>query len=230
MLEEVLKYERGAFFGLNGSNSVTMDNFMWLISNKFVWIPLIISLLIALFYKKNWKEALLVILMIVIVITICDQVCSSIFKPVFHRFRPTHHPDFMDEVKTVFGYKGGLYGFASSHASNAFGVAMFTSLLFRVRIFTVSIFCFAFLNAYSRVYLGVHFISDVVVGALVGIIAGILCYKLYLLGRKHILRIPEIELKKTIYTKFDAKFLSAVFFFTLIILLLFNNQLVTAFH
>lgn len=230
MLEEILKYERTPFLELNGSDSVLLDHFMWLISNKYVWIPLIISLIIILFYKKNWKEALLVILCIALVITIADQVCSSIFKPYFHRLRPTHHPDFVNDVKILFGYRGGRYGFASSHAGNAFGVAMFTSLLFRNKIFTICIFCFAFLNGYSRIYLGVHFISDIVAGAIIGILAGLMCYRIYLLGRRYILKVSVEQLYLPVYPQKSSNILSIVFISILLLLLLFNNQLIIFLH
>lgn len=227
MLEIILEYERGAFFLINGSDSTLLDHFMWLVSDKLVWIPWIICLLVILFHKKNWKEAVLIILSIALVITICDQVASGLFKPLFQRFRPTHHPDFAEEVKILFNYRGGRYGFASSHAANAFGVAMFTALLFKNKLFSFSVFVFALLNAYSRIYLGVHFISDIVAGMLIGIAAGLLCYYLYRTSRKYILKIPEDKLRNPLYTSKETNLISSGFWLTLLVLLIFNNQLVT---
>lgn len=89
----------------------------------------------------------------------------------------------MDQVKTVFDYRGGKYGFISSHAANAFGFATFMSLLFRYRLFTWTIFLWAALTAYTRVYLGVHFISDIVPGAIAGVFFGWLVYWLYIKAR-----------------------------------------------
>jgi undecaprenyl-diphosphatase len=79
----------------------------------------------------------------------------------------------------VRNYRGGLYGFISSHAANTFGLATFTALLFKKHWFTFTIFAFAVINSYSRIYLGVHFISDVVAGALLGIAVGYGIYLLY---------------------------------------------------
>ena len=81
---------------------------MWIFTGKAVWLPLAFLILLVLIYKKNWRESLLILLAIVLVVTLCDQFASHVCKPVFTRFRPTHHPDFMDQVKTVFGYRGGL--------------------------------------------------------------------------------------------------------------------------
>ena len=179
MVEKILVYERDLFFMLNGSDSPFLDRFMWLYSGKAVWLPLAFFILVVLLYKKKWRESILILLAIVLVITFCDQFASHVCKPIFTRFRPTHHPDFMDQVKTVFDYRGGRYGFISSHAANAFGFATFMSLLFRYRLFTWTIFLWAALTAYTRVYLGVHFISDIVPGAIAGVFFGWLVYWLY---------------------------------------------------
>lgn len=183
MVEKILVYERDLFFMLNGSDSPFLDRFMWLYSGKAVWLPLAAFILIVLLYKKKWRESILILLAIVLVVTFCDQFASHVCKPIFTRFRPTYHPDFMDQVKTVFDYRGGKYGFISSHAANAFGFATFMSLLFRYRLFTWTIFLWAALTAYTRVYLGVHFISDIVPGAIAGVFFGWLVYWLYVKAR-----------------------------------------------
>ena len=86
---------------LNGSDSPFLDRFMWLYSGKAVWLPLAFFILVVLLYKKKWRESILILLAIVLVITLCDQFASHVCKPIFTRFRPTHHPDFMDQVKTL---------------------------------------------------------------------------------------------------------------------------------
>jgi undecaprenyl-diphosphatase len=110
---------------------------------------------------------------------------------LFHRFRPTHHPDFQDWVNTVFDQRGGKYGFISSHAANTFGLATWTALLFRNRWLTATMLLFALLTGYSRIYLGLHFVSDVVVGALVGIGVGYAVYRLYRWKVKKIIYLTE---------------------------------------
>ena len=146
MLESLLVYERDFFLWLNGCHSPFFDNFFWAYSGKIAWLPLAVCILFCLVYKKNWRETILVLLSIVLVILMCDQFASHVCKPLFTRFRPTHHPDFMDEVKTVFGYRGGRYGFISSHAANAFGFATFLSLLVRNKWLSLSLFLWAIIN------------------------------------------------------------------------------------
>lgn len=179
MLEKILSYERDAFFALNGSDSVFLDHFMWIYSGKAVWLPLAVFILVVLLYKRNWRESLFVLLAIVLVVTLCDQFASHVCKPLFARFRPTHHPDFMEQVKTVFDYRGGRYGFISSHAANAFGFATLLTLIMRNRLLGWTLLFWATLTAYTRIYLGVHFISDIVPGILVGLFFGYVVYRLF---------------------------------------------------
>ncbi|MDR2913547.1 MAG: phosphatase PAP2 family protein [Tannerella sp.] len=186
MLENVLDYEQDLFLQLNSIHSPFGNQFMWLYSGKIAWIPLAILFVVILSYKnrKHWKETLLIFAAIALVITFCDQFSSGFCKPFFLRFRPTHHPDFMNEVNTVFDYRGGRYGFISSHAANAFGFATLTSLIFRYRFYTIMLYLWATINAYSRIYLGVHFITDIVPGILVGLFFGWVVYKMYVYIRK----------------------------------------------
>lgn len=188
MVENILKIERDAFLFLNGAHSPFWDNVMWLFTGKVVWIPIALLIIGVILYKKNWREWLLIFLAIALVITLCDQLASSFFKPTFERFRPSHHPDFKDFVHTVGGYRGGRYGFISSHACNAFGFATFLSLLFRYRWFSLTIFGWAVLMSYTRIYLGVHFLSDIIPAAILGVGIGYLVFLLYKFVRKKILQ------------------------------------------
>lgn len=224
MVEKILVYERDLFFMLNGSDSPFLDRFMWLYSGKAVWLPLAFFILVVLLYKKKWRESILILLAIVLVITFCDQFASHVCKPIFTRFRPTHHPDFMDQVKTVFDYRGGRYGFISSHAANAFGFATFMSLLFRYRLFTWTIFLWAALTAYTRVYLGVHFISDIVPGAIAGVFFGWLVYWLYVKVRPVVAGTNSNA--SELYSTQQKRLIVYAIFIAVLIIAVFNVQLV----
>ena len=93
--------------------------------------------------------------------------------------RPTHYPAIQDLVQVVYEYRGGQYGFVSGHSANYFSLAMFTSLLFRNRSYSFFMFLVAVLIAYSRIYIGVHFITDVIPGAIIGMLIGSLVYYFY---------------------------------------------------
>ena len=118
LIDKLLPYERTLFFDLNGSNSVFWDNAMWTYTGVLTWIPMVLFILYIAFKNQLLKEGLLVLGSIALVILLSDQLSSSFFKPVFHRYRPTHHPDFKDFVDIVKEYRGGQYGFISGHATN----------------------------------------------------------------------------------------------------------------
>lgn len=224
MVEKILVYEREAFFALNGSDSVFLDHVMWIFTGKAVWLPLAVLILLVLTYKKNWRESLLVLLAIALVVTLCDQFASHLCKPLFMRYRPTHHPDFMEQVKTVFDYRGGRYGFISSHAANAFGFATLMTLILRDKLFGWTIFLWATMTAYTRVYLGVHFISDIVPGAISGLFLGYLVYKFYFYARAK--WIPqEIQGELSLYTKRRIHLIVYAICLTFLVIILFHEPL-----
>lgn len=227
MLEKVLIWERDAFIALNGSDSLFLDNFMWLYSGKSVWLPLAIFILFVLLYKRSWKESLLILLAIVLTITLCDQFASHICKPIFTRFRPTHHPDFMDQVKVVFGYRGGLYGFISSHAANAFGFATLLMLIMRDRFLSFTLLFWATVTSYSRIYLGVHFISDIVPGILSGLFFGYVVYHLYLKAASIMLPQGVMPERGGLYDSRQKHQIAYAIWITILIVALFNEQLVS---
>ena len=181
MLEQILVWERDLFLTLNGCHTPYWDEVMWLYSGKAVWLPLAVFIILVLAYKKNWKEVLFILLGIALTITLCDQFASGICKPLFHRFRPTHHPDFMDAVKTVFDYRGGRYGFISSHAANAFGFAVSSYMAFRndkrlkYKGYAAWIFFWAAMVSLSRIFVGKHYAGDVTAGIVAGTLIGLAC-------------------------------------------------------
>lgn len=227
MLEKELQFERELFFFLNGSEYTLWDNFFYIYSYKWTWLIFYLCFLWIFIYKKNWKEIVCILLAISLLVLLCDQISSGFFKPFFHRFRPTHHPDFLEQVKTVWDYRGGRYGFISSHSANAFGFATFCALIFRNKRFGWVIFLFALTTAYSRVYLGVHFISDIVVGACVGVLVGLFVYRLYNFARFKWLSVEKSKLQLPVYSAGESYFLCGTYAAYIAIILLFNNQIIT---
>ncbi len=222
LVEKILPYERNLFLWLNDHHTTYWDTFMWIYSGKMVWLPLVIVGFVIFVYKIKWKEAVLILLCAALVGVLCDYISASVIKPFFERLRPTHHPDFATFVDVVKGYRGGRYGFISNHAANGFGVVAFTSLLFRYRLFTITMLIWATTTAYSRIYLGVHFISDVVGGAIWGALIGFLAYYIYLTSRQYILKVPKEELKVPVYTKDRARILIAVIFATILFIAIYS--------
>ena len=179
MLEFITNIDTRLTLLLNGSDSVMLDTIAVTATKTGTWIPLGIVLLYVLMRMKNWKNALLVILCFAIAITLADQMASGIFKPLVARLRPSHTPELQGVIDLVGDYRGGRYGFFSSHAANTCAVAVFLSLLFRKRVFTVAICSWAMVNSWTRLYLGVHYVGDIMVGLIWGAFVGWMVFRLY---------------------------------------------------
>ena len=169
MLDFLLDLDKQLFLALNGLNNGFFDQVMYYISEKVTWIPLYALLLFLIFKRFRWR-GLVVLLLVVVLVTLSDQL-SVLMKNSFLRLRPCLEPALEGLVHIVWGHCGGRYGFVSSHAANTFALATFMTFLLGDRFQWVLplMFAYAGLNAYSRIYLGVHYPGDVIFGALLGV-------------------------------------------------------------
>lgn len=179
---------------LNFDGGVVMDKIMWFFTTapSFIIIGLI---MIYLFYRAMpLKDFWFSLLFAGLVVLLADQT-ATFFKHHIAFLRPTHTPGLEGLLHTVNGYKGGLYGTVSGHAANSFGLALYGSLILRKRWTTGLFFAFAVITSYSRIYLGVHFPSQICYGIITGILAGGISYSLF---RFTIKRIRRHDPKRTI--------------------------------
>lgn len=153
---------------------------MYLASNRWMWVPMYVVLFaVTLMHFGLRKRTLAVLALFAITITLADTVCADYIRPFFSRPRPTQ-PDsgISTLIHTVNGYRGGHYGMASCHSANSFALATLVMLLYRLRRLSVFIFIWAVLHTYTRIYLGVHYLGDIVVGGFVGATIAWLLYRL----------------------------------------------------
>lgn len=175
-MEYLIELDRKLLLYLNGFHTDWLDPVMFLLSNTLFWLPLYLWLIFAT-QKKYQKAVWIVLAGGIVTILLADQITATLMKPYFARLRPSHDPAIKDQlhlVKDFNGnvYAGGLYGFASSHAANTFGTALFFFLFLKpVYRWAALLFVWAILMTYTRIYLGVHFPGDILVGMIVGLLS-----------------------------------------------------------
>lgn len=151
-----------------------------LATKTWIWIPFYGSIIYVLVREHTFRQLLYVFAVLILAILLADQVASGICKPLVARYRPTHAPAIMHLVDIVNGYRGGLYGFFSSHASNTATIATLLSLIFRHRKTIGALVIWSVLSCWTRIYLGVHYVSDLLTGILVGVTIGFIFYHILL--------------------------------------------------
>ncbi len=179
MLDKLELLDRELFLAINGWHAPMFDSVMYYVSQIWVFAPVFVYWLYMVFNRYGLKKLLILIGFLGLLVLLTDQT-SNITKHAIKRYRPTHNLEIQSKVHTVNEYKGGLYGFFSGHSTNTFGVAMLLFLIFRKEsiLFRMVFFAWAALTAYSRIYLGVHYPSDIFVGFVVGIFWGYVVYRL----------------------------------------------------
>lgn len=165
---------------INSHHIAILDFFMQSISEKWTWLPLYLLAAIFIWQQGKTRNTLWFLICIVLAVGIADITTSSLLKPSVKRYRPCHEEAHLPfEVRTLTGHCGGKYGFASSHAANFMAMAVMLSLFFRRKKASALFFACAIAVGYSRIYLGVHYPTDVLAGFGIGGIAGYTSWKLY---------------------------------------------------
>ncbi|NNE55234.1 MAG: phosphatase PAP2 family protein [Flavobacteriales bacterium] len=186
MIEFLEQLDRELFLYLNGLRADFLDRPMWVISQIYGTLPLMLILLYHIWKKHSWQLAVSSLGGIIIVVSLADRISVELFKEVFQRFRPTHNLEIKDIVNTVkdfagVEYRGGKFSFVSSHATNFFGLSSFYWQLLRPtkKWIVIALFAWAGIVSYSRIYLGVHYPSDIFAGAALGLIIGWASFKIF---------------------------------------------------
>lgn len=169
----LIEFDKQLLLMVNGSESLFLDGFIKTLTTASTWIPLYVSLLY-LVVKNNdsVQKIMLVVLCAGLCVLLAGAVDDGIVKPTVARWRPTHDPEIGMLVDVVNGYRGGNYGFFSAHACNTFSIALFFSLLVRSRLLTVFMIGWSLINCWTRLYLGVHYPGDILVGLIWGSVVG----------------------------------------------------------
>lgn len=176
----LLNWDTTALLAVNGYHSEFWDEFMWMYSSKWTWLPLYASLAYVMFRSFSLKVSLLCVLCIILVITCSDQITSSLIRPWVARLRPSQLANPISPfVYIVDGYRGGAFSFPSAHAANSWGLTTFMILLMRRRYLCLFLVFWALLTCYSRLYLGVHYPGDLLAGMCIGVLCASVIYFLF---------------------------------------------------
>lgn len=186
MIEWLEHLDQQIIIAINGLHTPMLDYIMWYISSKFLWFPFYIFLFILVYIKFSLRKAILFTLFGFAAVGLADFLATFVFKEMIARYRPSHNLEIGEllhfyEFKPSEFYKGGQYGFVSGHATNSFVIAMMFIQRLKSSYKWISsvLLIWALLVCYSRMYLGVHYLSDIIGGAILGSLIAFIFYRLY---------------------------------------------------
>lgn len=183
----------------NGSDNIMLDQMVQILTSGLTWIPLYVMLFfIVMRNNETMGQIALVVGSAIFCVLFADGLVDGIIKQLAERWRPSNDPTFKYMVQVVDDIRPKGYSFCSAHAANTMSLAVFFSLLIRSKMLTITLVIWSLINCWTRLYLGVHYPSDILCGMIIGIIVGILVYLLYY---KIYLRIsPKINYISNQYT------------------------------
>lgn len=198
MLEYLLNLDREVFLFLNNLGSEQWDGFWLFITKQLNWIPIFLIIFYLVFKNYGWRHALLIIGMIALLILITDQTTNHLFKYRFERLRPGSDPSLEGLMRAVKTSK--TFSFISGHASNSMAACFFLYTVLKSRVKYIEVmFLWPLIFAYSRIYLGLHYPGDILVGYVWGILMALLVLKLYVkLRNRYFPNREEIDLAGTV--------------------------------
>ena len=167
------------FLWLNGMHADWLDSVMVALTEMWPWIPIYIFWAF-LVIRRYGKRSVWLFLAVALVVLCSDQLSAHVCKPLFHRLRPCFNPELEGLVHLPKGFPGGQYGFVSSHAANTFAIAAFLTAALRRswRWVGWTLYGWAAISSYTRIYMGVHYPGDILCGAVLGILIGLIIWKL----------------------------------------------------
>lgn len=183
----------------NGSDNIMLDQMVQILTSGLTWIPLYVMLFfVVMRNNETMGQIVLVVGSAIFCVLFADGLVDGIIKQLAERWRPSNDPTFKYMVQVVDDIRLKGYSFCSAHAANTMSLAVFFSLLIRSKLLTITLVIWSLINCWTRLYLGVHYPSDILCGMIIGIIVGILVYLLYY---KIYLRIsPKINYISNQYT------------------------------
>ncbi|WP_417358933.1 phosphatase PAP2 family protein [Galbibacter sp.] len=182
MLEKLHELDREFLLYINNFGLVNHDGFWLFVTNPISWLPLYLAILIVLWFRFTPSKFYSIFLQILLVLFACGFV-TYLVKISVGRLRPEHIESFKDQLRVL--SHPVSYSFFSGHTAISFAVTTFVVLVLGEKTkWSYLFFVWPILFSYSRMYLGVHYPSDIIAGALVGVSIALLVYKFVYIGKK----------------------------------------------
>lgn len=176
MLETLKDIDTQWFLWINSHHTTALDWTMWTLSQHWSWAVIIVLAFVLLTLRQEPRRWWLVAVGVVLCFLLADQ-GSGLIKDTVCRLRPCHA---LEDVRMFRTHCGGQYGFVSSHAANAFAVALFFVLRYWKHLKRqwplLLLIVWALATSYSRAYLGKHYPGDLVCGAILGCIIALIVW------------------------------------------------------
>ena len=176
--QEIHKFDQELTLEINSWDSAVTDPIWQFFSNIPVWIPMYIAIIACLFWRLGWKRGLMMTLAAVLTFAFCDQF-SNYIKDLVCRVRPLNDSFMLENGLNVLERASSSFSFFSAHSANSFGLATCTYLGFRLdnrlryRGYAAWMYSWATLVAISRIFVGKHYLGDILAGSAIGVLAGL---------------------------------------------------------
>lgn len=176
--QEVHRLDQQLTLTINSWDSPITDPIWQFFSDIPVWIPMYVLIVILMFRRLGWKKGLIATAAAIVTFAFCDQ-SSNLVKDLVGRVRPLNDEFMLASGLNVLEKGSRSFSFFSAHAANSFGLAVstFTCLRLDTRLkykgYAAWMFTWATLVALSRIFVGKHYLGDVLAGSIIGAAAGV---------------------------------------------------------
>ena len=207
----LLEYDKTLLLAFNNNHNMFLDHVVLVFTSGYTWRPLYVSLFY-LIVKNNekWGRILLIMGSLALCMLISNAGNGGFVKPYIARLRPSSDPLLAHTLFLVNGYAPSGFSFFSAHACNAFSVAVFFMYLVRSRLLSIFLLVWAFIVVWTRLYLGVHYPSDIFVGMVAGTLNASLCYLIYKRIERRVAPVSTYRTKQFTRTGYEVKDIDVV--------------------